>query len=71
MLIKQQKIRSTAHASFSIFGLLFTFLVGLLITLISYLLEPVSSFLYHKWGFKSYAHLEWVTQNTLDRKSVV
>jgi hypothetical protein len=64
-LTKQQKINSTAHASFSLFGLLFTFVVGCLIALISYLLEPVSKLLYKKWGFKTYAYLEWNTNATL------
>ncbi|KAI3319692.1 hypothetical protein HD806DRAFT_547935 [Xylariaceae sp. AK1471] len=60
-----QKIRSTAHASFSLFGLLFTFVVGSLIILTSYLLEPVSKLLYKKWGCKTYAYLEWTTNSTL------
>ncbi|GAW18725.1 hypothetical protein ANO14919_082060 [Xylariales sp. No.14919] len=64
-LCNNQKIRSTAHASFSVFGLLFTFMIGFLITLTSYILEPVSGLLYRRWGFKSYAHLEWASQTTL------
>ncbi|KAI1429252.1 hypothetical protein F5Y12DRAFT_727374 [Xylaria sp. FL1777] len=64
-LCNSQKIRSTAHASFSLFGLLFAFLLGFLITLTSYLLEPISGLLYRKWGFKGYAHLEWMAQTTL------
>lgn len=61
----QQKIRSTAYASFSIFGLLFTFVVGSLIILTSYLLEPISKLLHKKWGFKTLAYLEWTTNATL------
>ncbi|KAI3339489.1 hypothetical protein F4824DRAFT_487870 [Ustulina deusta] len=64
-LCNNQKIRSTAYASFSIFGLLFTFVVGSLIILTSYLLEPISKLLHKKWGFKTHAYLEWTTNATL------
>ncbi|KAI1173319.1 hypothetical protein F4777DRAFT_457313 [Nemania sp. FL0916] len=64
-LCNNQKIRSTEYTSFSIFGLLFTFVTGSLIVLVSYILEPVSYFLYRKWDFKKYAHLEWTALNTL------
>ncbi|KAI0431176.1 hypothetical protein F5Y09DRAFT_205811 [Xylaria sp. FL1042] len=42
-LCNNQKIRSTAYTSFSVFGLLFTFIIGFLIVLILYLLEPKQS----------------------------
>ncbi|KAI1743972.1 hypothetical protein F4680DRAFT_470466 [Xylaria scruposa] len=64
-LCNNQKIRSTLYGSFSLFGLLFTFIVGLLIITTSYLLEPVSKILYKRWGYKTYAHLEWTTNATL------
>ncbi|TRX96980.1 hypothetical protein FHL15_002286 [Xylaria flabelliformis] len=64
-LCNNQKIRSTEYASFSLFGLLFTFLVGILIILASYLLEPISRILYRKWGWNSYAHLEWISLTAL------
>ncbi|KAI0972391.1 hypothetical protein F4678DRAFT_478828 [Xylaria arbuscula] len=64
-LCNNQKIKSTSYASFSVFGLLFTFVVGGLIILTSYLLEPISKLLHKKWGFKTYAHLEWTTNATL------
>ncbi|KAI0540025.1 hypothetical protein GGR58DRAFT_512040 [Xylaria digitata] len=64
-LCNNQKIRSTAYASFSVFGLLFTFVVGSLIVITSYLLEPISKLLHKKWGFKTHAHLEWTTNATL------
>ncbi|KAI1734566.1 hypothetical protein F4680DRAFT_453841 [Xylaria scruposa] len=60
-----QKIHSTAYGSFSIFGLFLTLLLGFLVTLISYLLEPVSSYLCKKRGYDEYAHLEWTTNATL------
>ncbi|RYC65041.1 hypothetical protein CHU98_g1142 [Xylaria longipes] len=64
-LCNNQKIKSTAYASFSVFGLLFTFVVGGLIIVTSYLLEPISKLLHKKWGFKTHAHLEWTTNATL------
>ncbi|KAI0449692.1 hypothetical protein F5B21DRAFT_517984 [Xylaria acuta] len=64
-LCNNQKIRSTSYGSFSLFGLLFTFLVGVLTILTSYLLEPISRALYNRWGYKKYAHLEWTTNATL------
>ncbi|KAI1740921.1 hypothetical protein F4680DRAFT_465117 [Xylaria scruposa] len=64
-MCNNQKIKSTAYASFSLFGLLFTFLVGVLIIITSYLLEPVSRILYQKWGWKNYAHLEWMSITAL------
>ncbi|KAF2968840.1 hypothetical protein GQX73_g4747 [Xylaria multiplex] len=64
-LCNNQKIRSTAYASFSVFGLLFTFVVGSLIMITSYLLEPISKLLHKKWDFKTHAHLEWTTNATL------
>ncbi|KAI1357338.1 hypothetical protein F5Y08DRAFT_352669 [Xylaria arbuscula] len=60
-----QKIHSTAYGSFSVFGLCFTLLFGFLITLISYLVEPISSYLCKKKGYNRYAHLEWTTNATL------
>ncbi|KAI1809712.1 hypothetical protein GGS20DRAFT_263862 [Poronia punctata] len=64
-LCNNQKIRSTDYGSFSLFGLLFVLTGGLLVTWISYLLEPISRILHQKIGYNSYAHLEWVTNATL------
>ncbi|KAI0458885.1 hypothetical protein F5B21DRAFT_527707 [Xylaria acuta] len=63
-LCNSQIIQSTAYGSFSLFGLFFTLVVGLLIVLISYLLEPISEYLC-KRGYNQYAHLEWVANGTL------
>ncbi|KAI1812341.1 hypothetical protein GGS20DRAFT_587633 [Poronia punctata] len=60
-----RKILSITHASFSLFWLLFTLLVGLLTALASYLLEPISDFLHKEKGYKQYQHLEWITNATL------
>ncbi|KAH9908442.1 hypothetical protein F4778DRAFT_717254 [Xylariomycetidae sp. FL2044] len=64
-LCSSQKIQSTGYGSFSLFGIYFTFLVGGLIAVASYLLEPISALLHKKRGFKEYAHLEWITNSTL------
>ncbi|KAH9894506.1 hypothetical protein F4778DRAFT_794546 [Xylariomycetidae sp. FL2044] len=63
-LCNSQKIRSTAYGSFSVFSLAFTFGVGILIILTSYLLEPILRFVYKK-GYSQYPYLEWVTNGTL------
>ncbi|KAI0531672.1 hypothetical protein GGR58DRAFT_524197 [Xylaria digitata] len=64
-LCDSQKIRSTAYGSFSLFGLIFIFSVGGSLVATSYLLEPVSAFLYEKGGYKKYEHLEWTSNATL------
>ncbi|KAI1073779.1 hypothetical protein F5B20DRAFT_565793 [Whalleya microplaca] len=58
-----QKIRSTAYASFSFFGLCFTFSTGVVIILLSYILEPFLKYLHKHRKYKQYTHLEW-TNNT-------
>ncbi|KAK6211789.1 hypothetical protein LQW54_005648 [Pestalotiopsis sp. IQ-011] len=60
-----QKIRSTAYGSFSLFGLYFILVAGVIIVLTSYLLEPVSTLLHKKRGYKQYSHLEWTSNSTL------
>jgi hypothetical protein len=61
----QQKILSTAYTSFSLFGLCFTFVVGGLIIIISYILDPVLSCLRKRRGHQTYAQLEWCTNEIL------
>ncbi|KAI1113790.1 hypothetical protein F5Y14DRAFT_451603 [Nemania sp. NC0429] len=61
----KKKIRSTAYGSFSLFGLAFIFSVGGSLVATSYLLEPVSKYLYEKKGYKKYEHLEWTSNATL------
>ncbi|KAI0521205.1 hypothetical protein F5B22DRAFT_643933 [Xylaria bambusicola] len=60
-----QKIKSTAYTSLSIFGLVFTYLVGFLLALVSYLVEPVSAWLHKRRSYGQYKHLEWTTNATL------
>ncbi|KAI1149406.1 hypothetical protein F4825DRAFT_469110 [Nemania diffusa] len=67
-LCNNQKIRTTAYASFSLFGLFFTLTVGLLLTLVSYLVEPISSCLHKRKGYNQYPHLEWTANSTLQSR---
>ncbi|KAF2962752.1 hypothetical protein GQX73_g10823 [Xylaria multiplex] len=64
-LCSNQKIRTTAYASFSLFGLFFTLTAGLLLTLVSYLVEPISGWLHNRNGYNKYPHLEWTANSTL------
>ncbi|KAI1179059.1 hypothetical protein F4777DRAFT_586302 [Nemania sp. FL0916] len=60
-----QKIRSSAHTSFSFFGLAFTFIVGALIIAASYSIEPVLVCLHNRKKYKTYSHLEWISNGNL------
>ncbi|KAI8631353.1 hypothetical protein F5Y19DRAFT_483195 [Xylariaceae sp. FL1651] len=54
-LCNSQKIRSLAHTSFSLFGLLFTFTTGALII----------GWLYRRRQYQPYAQLEWISNTSL------
>ncbi|KAJ2995305.1 hypothetical protein NUW58_g1310 [Xylaria curta] len=60
-----QKVRSAAHSSFNMFGLAFFFVAGSLIIIASLALEPLLAALHNRWGYRRYAYLEWVSQETL------
>ncbi|KAI1269234.1 hypothetical protein F5Y18DRAFT_423478 [Xylariaceae sp. FL1019] len=62
---QNQKIRSTGYTSFSLFGLLFTYISGFIIIAVSLLIEPLFWVLYKNFGYKPYATLEWTTNTTL------
>ncbi|POS70784.1 hypothetical protein DHEL01_v210824 [Diaporthe helianthi] len=64
-ICNSQKVRSSAYTSFSCFGLYFTFITGALITATSYILEPILNYLHKHLLHKSYAHLEWISNNSL------
>lgn len=64
-LTRSQKIKSTAYGSFSLFGLYCILVSGLLIVLISYLLEPLSSVILKRYGHHRHQHLEWTANSTL------
>lgn len=50
---------------FSLFGLYFTSVTGVLVVATSYALEPVSASLHRRRQFRSYSHLKWVTHEEL------
>lgn len=56
---------SSNYTSFSMFGLCFTYAVGLLLIVASYVTEPIFSCLYRRYKFREYAHLEWTTNAIL------
>ncbi|KAI3341137.1 hypothetical protein F4824DRAFT_450845 [Ustulina deusta] len=58
-------MRTSAYASLSRFGLVFTFAVGSLLALYSYMQESWSAWLHKKRGHKPYHHLKWTTNATL------
>lgn len=63
--MESQKIRSTAYASFSIFGLLFTYITGAIFILISFILEPILRCLHRRKSYKQYEYLEWCTNDKM------
>ncbi|KAI7775670.1 hypothetical protein LA080_006452 [Diaporthe eres] len=69
-MCKNQKIRSTRHVSFSLFGLYFTFVTGLLIIIISFTLEPIFKCLYRRRKYKQHIYLEWAASKTLQLQRI-
>ncbi|KAI1505251.1 hypothetical protein F5X99DRAFT_430515 [Biscogniauxia marginata] len=63
-ICNNQKIRSTAYASFSIFGLSFTYGVGAIIIIISVVLDPILRCLHRRRKHKQHTYLEWRTHET-------
>lgn len=64
-LLPAQKILSTQYVSFSLFGLYFTYGMGTLIIVASYVLEPIFDCLYRRRKYKEYTYLEWAATETL------
>ncbi|KAI0530167.1 hypothetical protein GGR58DRAFT_525224 [Xylaria digitata] len=64
-LCNSQKIRSSAHSSFNVFGLYTTFILGAIIICVSFALEPLLACLYKRRNYKPYAHFEWISNNSL------
>jgi hypothetical protein len=56
---------TTDYISFSLFGLCFTYITGIIIVLVSYVLGPIFSCLYRRHNYKEYAYLEWAATETL------
>ncbi|KAJ2985736.1 hypothetical protein NUW58_g5373 [Xylaria curta] len=64
-LCNRQTIRSMNHNSFSVFGLIFTYVVGGLIVIASALIEPVLRSLQRRYKYRTYEELEWTTNEYL------
>ncbi|KAK8005991.1 hypothetical protein PG991_012288 [Apiospora marii] len=64
-LCRCQKIRHAGYASFSIFGIAFTYGLGTLIILVSFLLDPIMRCLHNRRKYKQYQYLEWRTNGAL------
>lgn len=62
---RSQKILSTDHSSFSILGLILCVVLGALIVLTSYLLDPILTFLQRRYHVREYARLEWNSNGVL------
>lgn len=65
LTMQLQKIRSTAYASFSVFGLLFTYFTGAIFILISFILDPILDCLHRRKNYKQYEYLEWCTNDKM------
>ena len=63
-LCRSQKIRSTAYASFSMFGLACVATFGGLVIAISYSIETIIACLHRQGKFKDYPYYEWVSNST-------
>ncbi|OIW32348.1 hypothetical protein CONLIGDRAFT_699027 [Coniochaeta ligniaria NRRL 30616] len=65
LMCNSQKINSTQFASFSVFGLLLTYVLGGLIMLTSYTLEPLIACISGRGNAKHYSQMEWCVNETL------
>lgn len=61
---------STDYISFSLFGIYFTYITGLLIVTTSYILEPIFSCLYRRKNYEEYTYLDWTATGTLQLQRV-
>ncbi|KAK8117983.1 uncharacterized protein PG998_006264 [Apiospora kogelbergensis] len=64
-LCQSQKIRHVGYASFNLFGLLFTFILGAMIIMVSFALDPIMRILHRRRRYKQYQYLEWRTNSSL------
>ncbi|KAK7926623.1 hypothetical protein PG985_003621 [Apiospora marii] len=64
-LCHNQKIRSTRHASFSVFGLAFTYALGSLIIVLSFVVTPLLGLLQRRGRYSRYAYLEWESETAI------
>lgn len=64
-LCQSQKIRTTKYSSFSFFGVLFTYILGVVVIAVSFALEPILAALHRRRKYKQYKFIEWTTDSTL------
>ncbi|KAH8900683.1 hypothetical protein GQ53DRAFT_815545 [Thozetella sp. PMI_491] len=64
-MCSNQKILSSMHTSFSLFGLYFVYIAGVLIIIASFAIEPFLAYLQRRRKYKTYAYLEWTAYETL------
>ncbi|PFH59429.1 hypothetical protein XA68_12406 [Ophiocordyceps unilateralis] len=64
-MCKNQKIRTSEYMSFSLVGLLLTYVLGLFIMAASYAIEPLYELLWRLRRYKEYSFLEWSANETL------
>ncbi|KAF3005233.1 hypothetical protein E8E14_003097 [Neopestalotiopsis sp. 37M] len=70
-MCNSQKVRSTLYGSFNMFGLLFTYIAGLLIIISSYSIEPIIACRYRRTKYKPYKYLDWTTGSILQQQRLV
>jgi hypothetical protein len=61
MPTQMQKIISPVHVSFSVFGLAFILVLGILIIVTSFVLEPLAHCTQRRLGKNAYSRLEWTS----------
>ncbi|KAI8625216.1 hypothetical protein F5Y19DRAFT_479921 [Xylariaceae sp. FL1651] len=64
-LCLNQKILSPDHMSFSVFGLLFIFTFGAVVTFLGFTLDSIVGWVQARMGSDPYHRLEWCLNNTL------
>ncbi|KAK7970041.1 hypothetical protein PG988_009114 [Apiospora saccharicola] len=64
-LCNSQKTRSTAHTSFSVFGLFFIIGTCILTTTVNFTLESITKCIQQRCRLNPYARLEWTSNHTL------
>ncbi|KAJ3577208.1 hypothetical protein NPX13_g3357 [Xylaria arbuscula] len=64
-ICRNQKILSNSYTNMSLFGLYFTYIVGTIIIVASYVLDPILSFAQKRWKNREYENLEWACNETL------
>ncbi|KAG6353543.1 hypothetical protein INS49_005505 [Diaporthe citri] len=64
-ICNNQIIRSSDYTSFSLFGLCFTYILGLIIVIVAFCLDPVLDTLSTRFHRGAYSYVEWTSTDTL------